>query len=896
MADRTVDHRIDTIVGADRDPARLTRTLLSGTSVLVAGSLGSGKSHLLRTVAQELERRGTPPVVVRPGPVLSSVPFGALASSPELRSELLRDDDPDPPAQPIIVIIDDVQALDPESAEQIARAVYRRAVVALLAVGVPRGRHRRVRDTAVTASALVDLPLHGFGERVDLRELLPSDAERLLDQIPGVDSLDSAARAAVISLADGSRNLLREFAADATDALAEGRDPLDSLREISRHSRLGDALYAHVAELSPPDREALALLGRLPRIEYADATRFLSSSLLQGLVSTGVVQHDGTIRRRLFANAALAAEAEHQLAPGRLDEMIDGAATRMIGARGSWWSIPLAVLIAQRWHGGRHLAISAQDASPTLRARVALDAARRANDDGDPMLAVAYATLDEPVNAALEGNGLDGALRLERQWAQAAVTRSSAPLAGLDPATLDGPTLRRYLRLRAHVPAGLDAMALRDALQPAFADDPRTAAELDLAVAEGAAMRMDWAQADAAASHIGDDANVDGVTQLRGLLVSALARAYDGSWTDSVDQLERAHRLLRAPGAPGTLGAAERVVALGIELLAAQIAGSESSGIRERLRDETVLASREGKGPAIVLAGMVAGLVQARAGDAEGALGEMRAAAGRSMHLNFGPAVPLIQLSVARTLALLDQASEARSLLRHSAETTTWPSALLRHEQALTESCILAAEGQTDEAIDLAQEARRLSDDVGARLMHLRDLYQVTALGAGDDVILHRMRRIADSSDVAAAHALTERAATVLRGRKNMARRSPVERLRLGTAWASGRSDADSPRRSAGALRPAFGVHPTGVLAGSVGANPMQPALGLTRREREIAHLVAEGLTNREIAERLYLSVRTVESHVYQARAKVGARSRNELGRLVGRAAEDRRDGTHGRR
>ena len=58
---------------------------------------------------------------------------------------------------------------------------------------------------------------------------------------------------------------------------------------------------------------------------------------------------------------------------------------------------------------------------------------------------------------------------------------------------------------------------------------------------------------------------------------------------------------------------------------------------------------------------------------------------------------------------------------------------------------------------------------------------------------------------------------------------------------------------------------------------------------------MAEGLSNREIAERLYLSVRTVESHVYQARAKVGARSRAELGRLIGRRSEDRGDGTTGR-
>jgi DNA-binding CsgD family transcriptional regulator len=57
----------------------------------------------------------------------------------------------------------------------------------------------------------------------------------------------------------------------------------------------------------------------------------------------------------------------------------------------------------------------------------------------------------------------------------------------------------------------------------------------------------------------------------------------------------------------------------------------------------------------------------------------------------------------------------------------------------------------------------------------------------------------------------------------------------------------------------------------------------LTRREREIAELVSEHLTNREIAERLFLSVRTVESHIYQARAKLDAGTRHELGVMVAR-------------
>lgn len=54
----------------------------------------------------------------------------------------------------------------------------------------------------------------------------------------------------------------------------------------------------------------------------------------------------------------------------------------------------------------------------------------------------------------------------------------------------------------------------------------------------------------------------------------------------------------------------------------------------------------------------------------------------------------------------------------------------------------------------------------------------------------------------------------------------------------------------------------------------------LTKREREVAALVAACLSNREIAERLQLSVRTVEGHLLRACAKFGLRTRDELGHL----------------
>jgi DNA-binding CsgD family transcriptional regulator len=55
----------------------------------------------------------------------------------------------------------------------------------------------------------------------------------------------------------------------------------------------------------------------------------------------------------------------------------------------------------------------------------------------------------------------------------------------------------------------------------------------------------------------------------------------------------------------------------------------------------------------------------------------------------------------------------------------------------------------------------------------------------------------------------------------------------------------------------------------------------LTRRENEIAALVAEGLSNREIAERLVMSQRTAEGHVARILGKLSFNSRSQLAAWV---------------
>ena len=63
----------------------------------------------------------------------------------------------------------------------------------------------------------------------------------------------------------------------------------------------------------------------------------------------------------------------------------------------------------------------------------------------------------------------------------------------------------------------------------------------------------------------------------------------------------------------------------------------------------------------------------------------------------------------------------------------------------------------------------------------------------------------------------------------------------------------------------------------STAVAPRLRAHGITARESEVLGLVAEGLTNSQIAERLFLSIRTVDTHVANLLAKTGARARTQL-------------------
>ena len=148
------------------------------------------------------------------------------------------------------------------------------------------------------------------------------------------------------------------------------------------------------------------------------------------------------------------------------------------------------------------------------------------------------------------------------------------------------------------------------------------------------------------------------------------------------------------------------------------------------------------------------------------------------------------------------------------------------------------------------------------------------------------MRALASVSDPAAALETLEAAVEVLRSsqaaleraaamvdfgaalRRSGKRRDAVPMLREGLDLAK--------RCGADAL-----VSRAMSEASSGGARPRRTALrgreALTQRERQVASLAAEGRSNREIAEKLVVTVKTVEWHLGHAYAKLGVKSRREL-------------------
>ncbi|MGD9483487.1 LuxR family transcriptional regulator [Streptomyces sp. TRM70308] len=139
-----------------------------------------------------------------------------------------------------------------------------------------------------------------------------------------------------------------------------------------------------------------------------------------------------------------------------------------------------------------------------------------------------------------------------------------------------------------------------------------------------------------------------------------------------------------------------------------------------------------------------------------------------------------------------------------------------------------------------------------------------------------------------------ERARTLLLSGKALRRRRRPLRAREhlrdalvgfeGCGAAAWREQARAELRATGESVGAPAGGPAACVPAGRGPEAPRPLAGLTPQQLRIARYVAEGATNREVAERLSVSPRTVDYHLRNVFAALGVRSRVELTRLVGRS------------
>jgi DNA-binding CsgD family transcriptional regulator len=850
-----LDHRL---VGSDRDADALIDLLTDGRSVVVAGPLGSGKSHLLREVVVGLRRRGEELVHIRSAAVLRDVAFGTLDAEARGLLERLRSGEP-VKSRPVL-IVDDAQDLDDDTMAAMLEALYARRTSALIGLTVPRSSHSSARASPTrSAEQAVNLWLSGFADRIDLDELNARDAHALLDLFPGAQSLDAVARAAIVWRADGSRLLLRELAEAALSGVRLGRDPIASIRDLPPHGRLADALAAHVRDLDDESRAAILLVEHAPGITAADAARFTSPHVIEALIARHLLHPDRSGLRRLTANGSYARAIERECGRHQSGALIDEAIQRLLAAEGSWWSDPIAVALADRWLRGDERVGDPLSVASHIRERVLVAASGAMNDTGDGARALAYASLQpgEDTSEALRMEVAYATLLLGRRWRESAISAEALGERGRARAQ----QIRRELREHG--------FAAEAELFPAcpHPDDPDSI-EIALERAAKQAAEMDCTAALGTLEPLLARPDITADELVRVETLTGWCLAYRGEW-------QAATRYLTAPGranpsrhvpqadTAANLASIRREIALHLAV------GEPCPATLERLSVELDHAAREGGAELFALAGLATTLAAVHAGDPQAARRELDAAMSRAPLPSTGPSIALTQVLTAGMLALHGFTVDARAVL-DIIDKPKGASALVEDAYAAVTSIVRAVEGDMHGAREAARRALQRTDGSSAVVPRGRDAFLLAAWG--DDSSLPELEQ----------HAETTRLPRLLRFAATAREFPPLEERDTDELLRLLRQTM-SPSSSEAVIGGIAVSVPRGLTAGAT------PGV-LTRREREIAELVSERLTNREIAERLFLSVRTVESHIYQARAKLNAGTRHELGVIVARWMARRHD------
>jgi len=243
--------------------------------------------------------------------------------------------------------------------------------------------------------------------------------------------------------------------------------------------------------------------------------------------------------------------------------------------------------------------------------------------------------------------------------------------------------------------------------------------------------------------------------------------------------------------------------------------------------------------------------------------------------------------ALAEAHAKLGQPTEANDAVT-GARSCVPPDFLFMHTAlSLAGGWAMAASGCLNEAVASAQQAAQLARDRGQPTHELACMQAVAQWGDASQAA--RARELAEALSLPLAEAVALHAESLFAGDGEGLLAASAMYLRIGDRAAAADAAAqasvafdESQRHRRGLYAAALAKELADRCGGLCTPALRTPAgLKLSGRQRDVVELVVAGLSNRQIAVKLVMSVRTVEGHVYRACQRVGAQSREELASIV---------------
>jgi DNA-binding NarL/FixJ family response regulator len=831
--------------------------------VVLAGAAGVGKTRLARESCARAERRGAVTHWATATASARSIPLGAF----ELTADVLGAD----PTQvlhraisaleartgTVLLAVDDAHLLDELSATLLHQVVLRglATVVATVRSGEPA-------PDAVTA-----LWKDGHLPRLEVQPLSAEETAALLEARLG-GPVDTATASGLHAITQGNPLYLRHLVDEelAADRLHEEAGLWRWTGRPTLSAGLTDLLALRIGALSAAERDVIDVLAFGEPLEV---------SLLAELTDPDAVE-----RAELRGLVGVSPHGDHQ---ARLAHPLYGELRRTecgaLRARRLRGRITTALADDPAIDDPIRLATLMQDSDLTPDPDVLASGARRALELADCGLAETLARASIAAGGRFEPR-LDLSMALSWMQRGAEADEELAALAGLaaDDAERSRVAVPRVANLLFTLADPAEAERSLVAAK-ASVSDRVPVLELDAigSVLDGFRGRVGRGAGVAAAVLADPCASDDAV------ILAAWGLTACGGELGRIDGLADAvARIQPMTGSPNV--GVVRVGSVGATWLRAlRLAGTLDEAARFAAR--AVATHGTGMGPLRPMVLTWHGEVAIEVGQVRTALRRLREAD--------GPVLPpgwpyLIRLFQVAPSAMVGDLATARTALA-AAEAERHPSlTLFDPELTLARAWVAAAEGALTEALEHAHRAAAQAASTQQYAVEVVALH--TAVQFGDRTLADRLTDLATRVDGPRAPAAAAHAAA-LAADDGDALTAAAEQIEAFGALLIAMDAAAQATLAYHRHHQRGSAHAALARAQRLATaceNPTTPALlaaatplPLTEREREIATLAAAGLTNRQIADRLTVSVRTVEGHLYRANTKLGTTTRAELTTLL---------------